>query len=427
MTGIAPEPLSFSVIVASRDRPEWLKRCVRALRQLDHPNFEILVVADAAGLETVDDPRIRRLEFGETNLSTARNLGVRQAGGQVCAFLDDDAVPEPLWLYHLEDAFKRTGAAAVVGYVRGRNGISFQSRLSSVDAEGETHEEPLSGAGPVLPELRAGRAAKLVGTNFAVRRDVLQRVGGFDADFRYFLEDSDLSMRLMKSGERIAVAPSAEVHHSFASSPRRSGLRAPLDLSDIGRSTAIYLRKHLGAADRVLWERLERREKLRLFRHLARGTIEPRDIRARLNELRMGWEDGSVCPLVPPSLSLEDHGFQRFPAAPSGHVVLSSRLLWKRRGLVRQANAAAAKGQRVSVFSFSLTPVRHHVRYVGDGVWLQTGGVYGRSDRDGPLFMWCRFAKRVKAEIARVAISRGIGETTLGKWWDQTRGDAHGQ
>ncbi len=427
MTEIAPEPLSFSVIVASRDRPEWLKRCLKAVAQLDHPNFEIIVVADDAGLSVVDTPNMRSFGFNDANLAASRNMGVRKAGGEICVFLDDDAVPEPLWLRHYEHAFKTTGASAAVGFVRGRNGISFQSRLSSVDAEGETHEERVAGSSPALPELAEGRAVKLVGTNFAVRRAALGRIGGFDENYRYFLEDSDLSLRLAQAGERLAVVPSAEVHHGFAASPRRSGQRAPLDLLDIGRSTAIFLRTHRGSADAMFWERIEGRERARLSRHLARGTIEPADMRARLGELKRGWDEGAVCALSQPSMKLENHSFLRFPAVSPGHTVLASPFLWKRRRLVRRADEIAAKGGRVSVFSFSLTPVRHHVRYVGHGVWLQTGGLYGRSVRKGPLLKWCRFADRTRAEIARVAKSRGIGETTSGKWWDQTRFDAQGQ
>ncbi|MGI9390560.1 MAG: glycosyltransferase family 2 protein, partial [Boseongicola sp.] len=65
----------------------------------------------------------------------------------------------------------------------------------------------------------------------------------------------------------------------------------------------------------------------------------------------------------------------------------------------------------VSHFSFSLTPVRHHLRYLDSGVWSQTGGQFGRSVRSGPRFRWCRFAERVKEEIRRVEMQRGIDET----------------
>ena len=88
----------------------------------------------------------------------------------------------------------------------------------------------------------------------------------------------------------------------------------------------------------------------------------------------------------------------------------SAPLLLRRRGLLAEAETAVRAGERVSVFSFSLTPVRHHVRYTDRGVWLQTGGLYGQSDRQGAFVKWCRFARRLGQEIRRVANARGIGE-----------------
>lgn len=426
MTGLGTGQISFSVIVASHGRPDWLRRCVTSLKQLDHPEFEIVVVADEAGLGVLDEPGIRCIPFEKANLSAARNCGVRNAGGDVCAFIDDDAVAEPMWLARFEHAFRETGADAAAGYVRGRNGISFQSRLSSVDAEGETHPEADGGDDPFLPDLAPGRALKLVGTNFAVRRTALREIGGFDEDFRYYLDDSDLSLRLMQKGARLASAPRAEVHHGFAPSRRRTVRRAPLDLFDIGRSTAIYLRKHLGAADPRFWERLEANQRARVLRHMIAGTCEPRDVGRRIGELRDGWKDGTEHGLTPPRPFAATGTFERFPARPPGHAVFASFLLSRRRALLREAEKALKTDGRASVFSFSLTPVRHRVRYVDGGIWLQKGGLYGRSDRHGQRFRWCRFAERLRQEIARVAKSRGIGEGEPVKRWDQTRFDAHG-
>ena len=93
MTG----PISISVIVASRGRPKWLGRCLNSLKQLDHPQFEIIVVADSRTLSQIDEPQIRTLLFEEANLAAARNIGVVHAGGDLCAFIDDDAVAEPMW------------------------------------------------------------------------------------------------------------------------------------------------------------------------------------------------------------------------------------------------------------------------------------------------------------------------------------------
>ena len=199
--------MNVSVIVVSHNRPSWLARCLRALRQLDYPTFEIVVVADSASLANVAFDGIKTIPFDHPNISAARNIGIRHAAGEICAFIDDDAVPEPLWLTQLTRAFAETGADAVVGYVRGRNGISFQSRVASVDIEAETHLEPDTGDAPFVPALKPGRALKLIGTNMAFRRSALVSLCGFDEAFAYFLDDADISLRLAKAGMTAAAAP----------------------------------------------------------------------------------------------------------------------------------------------------------------------------------------------------------------------------
>ena len=407
-----PGPPKISVIIASHARPFWLQRCLRAVAALDYPLFEVVVVADPDSLTRIDATQAKTVAYAERNLSAARNLGVAASAGRICAFIDDDAVPEPMWLAHLADAFARTGAEAVTGYVRGRNGISFQSRVASVDAEAETHAEPDGGDAPFVPVVAPGRALKLIGTNMAVTRDALAAIGGFDETLRFFLDDTDLSLRLARAGKRLAAAPLAEVHHAFAPSSRRTALRAPTDLTDIGRSTAIYLRRHLGRADAEGFERLEVRERARLLRHMVGGTCEPRDVDTRLTQLAAGWDQGrslSLPDLVPREIPAAE--FKPFPVTPPGHRILTARSLFRRRSVLQEAEALAKSGQRVTVLSLSLTPVRHRLRYTTSGVWFQTGGIWGRSVRSDPVVKWCRFAERAREEIHRVAKVRGFGDS----------------
>jgi GT2 family glycosyltransferase len=401
----------FSVIVVSRQRPTWLHRCVTALKQLDYPAFEIVIVADEASLAGFDDPSCKVCAFDAANISAARNVGIAHSAGEICAFIDDDAVAEPLWLHHLARSFDVTNADAVVGFVRGRNGISFQSRAASVDAEAETHAEPYTGDAPSVLNVQDGRATKLIGTNMAIRRDVLLEMEGFDEAYRFFLEDADLSLRLQRAGKRIGIAPLAEVHHGVAPSVRRSGRRAPLDLFDIGRSTRYFIAKHGCTATEEIWERIERRERARLVTHMVAGTCEPKDVNHRMKSLKRGWDDlAHVVRAKDPFPDMRETIFFAVSPKRTGSVVLSSFLWVKRRNVTRMARSRVSGGERVSVFSFSLTSARHHVRYVEPGFWLQTGGLYGKSDRSEPWFKWCRFADRLRREIRRVAKQRGIGD-----------------
>ena len=74
--------LTFSIIVVSRHRPTWLKRCIMSLTQLDYPSFEIIVVADSASLDEVVAFECTVCAFDENNISAARNLGIAHAAGE---------------------------------------------------------------------------------------------------------------------------------------------------------------------------------------------------------------------------------------------------------------------------------------------------------------------------------------------------------
>ena len=411
-------PPGFSVIVASRGRPRWLARTLRAVRQLDYPAFEVIVVGDPASGDVVarsGGGGVRFVPFDEANLSAARNIGIASSAGEACAFIDDDAVPEPMWLAHHAAALAETGAAASVGFVRGPDGVRFQSRLHSVDREAETHDERTDGESPAVPRLAAGRAVKLVGTNAAVLRETFARIGLFDPAYRYFLEDSDLSMRIAGAGLDIAVAPLAEVHHAMAESSRRTRLRAARTLYDQGRSTAVFLRRHPGADAAEILERTLARERARLVRAMVRGLLEPGEPGRVLDTLIDGWDEGrrAALPAIP-ALPVAATGFAPLACAGGGHRVLASRLAG-RASAVREAEAMlAGDARRASVFSFSLTAWPLRVRYTDGGVWLHTGGQFRRPASRGGGFGWCSFARRVSAEIARVAKRRGLDDAGQG-------------
>jgi glycosyltransferase involved in cell wall biosynthesis len=80
--------------------------------------------------------RIKTVLQAEPNLSQARNDGIAHAAGDIVAFLDDDAVPEPTWAAPRGGLCRSAGLAAVTGPVLGRNGISLQWGPVAVDRQG---------------------------------------------------------------------------------------------------------------------------------------------------------------------------------------------------------------------------------------------------------------------------------------------------
>ena len=107
--------MRVSVVIVSRHRPALLRRCLLGLTQQDLPGFEVVVVADPAGIAAAQGFAAKTVVYDEPNISAARNLGIAQAAGGIVAFIDDDAVPEPTWLSRLSAPFVDAQVIAATG------------------------------------------------------------------------------------------------------------------------------------------------------------------------------------------------------------------------------------------------------------------------------------------------------------------------
>lgn len=400
--------LTASVVIVSRDRPESLCLCLSGVARLRNATYEVIVVADPAGIAAAKElpfaEHLKLVPFDVANISVARNMGIAAAAGDIVAFIDDDAVPEPRWLEHLLHAFAKAPIAAAGGFVRGRNGISFQWKARIIDDTGHAVPAQVDSEKPTVLTPPPGRAVKTEGTNMAVRRDVLADMGGFDPAFRFYLDETDLNMRLASAGHSSAIVPLAQVHHAYAPSQRRRQDRAAVDLHEIGASQMVFLRKHCPETRQAAaLHRLRSEQRSRVVRQMVDGLIEPRDLRAILRGLEAGIADGRVRPLPKLTpLPRAEHGFAAFPTQALGDVRVIAGRVWSRRKLHAAAASAAQKGDTVSLFVLSPTALFHKVRFRLPGYWSQAGGLWGRSDRAQPLWRSWRFSRRIQNETSRV-------------------------
>lgn len=188
---IVPTEL-MTVVVCTRDRPEVLRGCLAQLRELNHPQLEILIVdnapTDDAGrqvfTETIgEDARFRYVREPRPGLSCARNRGWQEARGRLIAYTDDDVRVDPDWARALAAGFRDDAVAAVTGLVgtasiEGPAEQYFDARVSWGDscrpAEHRIGGPSDDGLFPYSPGIFG------TGASFAVRADVLQELGGFD-------------------------------------------------------------------------------------------------------------------------------------------------------------------------------------------------------------------------------------------------------
>jgi hypothetical protein len=135
-------------------------------------------------------------------LSSARNTGLEAATGEIVAYLDADAWPDPHWLSYLAEAL-RDGEYVGVG---GPN--------LACPEDGEVADCVASAPGGPTHILLSDREAEHIpGCNMAFRKWALEQVGGFDPRFRVAGDDVDVCWRLQERGWKLGYSPAAVVWH----------------------------------------------------------------------------------------------------------------------------------------------------------------------------------------------------------------------
>ncbi|TMD18575.1 MAG: glycosyltransferase, partial [Chloroflexi bacterium] len=97
-----------SVVVCTYNGARTIRDCLDALEQLDYPDFEVIVVDDGSSDATAAIAReydCRLIQTENRGLGSARNTGLREATGEIVAYIDDDAYPDPHWLKYLTSTF----------------------------------------------------------------------------------------------------------------------------------------------------------------------------------------------------------------------------------------------------------------------------------------------------------------------------------
>ncbi len=233
-----------SVVVCSHNGSRTIADCLDALARLDSPNFEVIVVDDGSTDATAEIAMrydVRVIRTVNRGLSSARNTGMAAATGEIIAYIDDDALPDPHWLRYLADAFMRTRHAAIGG-----PNIPPPGDGPVADCVANAP------GGPVHVLLDDQEAEHVPGCNLAVRKDCLEAIGGFDPLFRVAGDDVDMCWRLQERGWTLGFSPAAMVWHH-----RRNSVRAYWKQQQgYGRAEAMLERKwpdKYNSAGHVAW------------------------------------------------------------------------------------------------------------------------------------------------------------------------------
>jgi GT2 family glycosyltransferase len=200
----------ISVVVCSFNGAATIRDTLEGLARVDYPNFEVIVVDDGSTDATAEIARgydVTLLSTPNQGLGAARNVGLGAATGEIVAYLDDDAYPDPQWLTYLALSL-RDGEWCGVG---GPNLLPPE--------DGEIAECVANSPGGPAHVLLSDRAAEHIpGCNMAFRKSWLEAVGGFDPRYRAAGDDVDVCWSLQERGGALGFHPAALVWHHRRSS-----------------------------------------------------------------------------------------------------------------------------------------------------------------------------------------------------------------
>lgn len=238
-----------SVVINTYNRASSLADTLSSLDALDHDAFEVIVVNGPSTDETAEvlfrfRDRIKLGSCPTRNLSRSRNIGIRLAAGDLVAFIDDDAIPDPAWLSGLIPLFDDQEVAAAGGPVFDHTGARLQANYIVCDrfggAEVVFDEDPSDRLNIPYGE----RFCSTLGTNSIFRRSALLAIGGFDEEYEYFLDETDVCLRLVDAGWTVRYGPGGRVYHRYLPSDVRNERRAVSDWYPVLKNKAYFSFRH---------------------------------------------------------------------------------------------------------------------------------------------------------------------------------------
>jgi GT2 family glycosyltransferase len=220
-----------SVVVATRDRPESISRCVTSLLELDYPSFEIVVVDNAPATSATrrlvteqfgGNAKVKYVREDQPGLAAAHNRGISEARGSIIAFTDDDVTVDHHWLLELARSIERgDDIACVTGMILPAE-LETPAQVWAQDywryCKGFTERRFNLENGRRIPLYPYAAGVFGSGANMAFRSEVLSDIGGFDPAIGVGTparggDDLAAFFRVVAAGRTLVYSPTAVVKH----------------------------------------------------------------------------------------------------------------------------------------------------------------------------------------------------------------------
>ncbi len=212
----------ISIIIVSYNHKHYLKACLDSLLSQNYPHFEIILVDNHSADQSAD---FARAEFpmitvipSETNLGFAggNNLGAQQAKGEYLAFINPDTISDAQSLTELIQPLLDN---KIIGLTTSKL-LLMQDKNTINTCGNDVHYTGIAflrGSGqPADTQQKQQTVGAISGAAFIISKKLFLELGGFDKHFApAYVEDTDLSWRVILQGKTCALVPTSIVYHDY--------------------------------------------------------------------------------------------------------------------------------------------------------------------------------------------------------------------
>lgn len=251
-----------SVVIVTYNRREVASDCLASVLNMNHPNFEVVLVDNGSKDGTVEVIRERfprsagfpsvKVVASKTNLGLngGKNLGQNQAEGEYVFFLDSDTLVDKNLLTELvrvAESDSRVGMVCPKMYYHQPKNViwyagSFVNLWTSQTKNIGANEEDQGQWDQV-------RETEFAPTAYLVKREVVEKLKGHDEALFMTYGDTDYGFRTREAGFKVMLCPTAKLWHRIKAQDNVKTIRAlgynlPMRAYYFARNRVVFMNRH---------------------------------------------------------------------------------------------------------------------------------------------------------------------------------------
>jgi len=211
-----------SIIITNYNGMEVLEDCIKSVKKISYPNFEVVLVDDVSKDESIESVKKYTKLFDlkiyknkkNMGFAGANNEGLKHSTGDYILLLNNDTTVDKNLITRLVERFEKDstiGAGQAKIYLMDKpthldNAGAFLTRTGFLSHWGFMKKD-----GKEFKKEREIFSAK--GACLFTRMDLIKKVGLFDADFGSYMEETDYCWRVWLAGKKIIYYPDTFIHH----------------------------------------------------------------------------------------------------------------------------------------------------------------------------------------------------------------------